>query len=52
MSSNQSIFGNVNKHKEAIVLFTRLLEVRTEIIKDKENPPVDVLDPSMGANLC
>ena len=48
----EDIFGNVKKQKEAVVLFTRLLEVRTEIIKEKENPPVDVLDPSMGANLC
>ena len=50
----EDIFGEVNKQKEAVVLFDRLIEARLRILKERENqPPGDDLDPSMGSNcLC
>ena len=48
----EDIFSNTNKQKEAVVLFTRLIEIRTKILKSTENPPGDILDPSMGNRLC
>jgi hypothetical protein len=51
---HEDIFGEVNKQKEAVVLFDILIEARQRILKERENqPPGDDLDPSMGNNcLC
>ena len=46
------IFSNTSKQKEALVLFTRLIEIRTKILKSTDNPPGDILDPRMGNRLC
>ena len=46
----EDIFGEVNKQKEAVVLFDRLIEARLRILKERENqPPGDDLDPSIGS---
>ena len=39
----EDIFSNTNKQKQAVVLFTRLIEKRTKILKSTENPPGDIL---------
>ena len=46
------IFSNTSKQKQAVVLFTRLIEMRTKILKSTDNPPGAILDPSMGNRLC
>ena len=49
----EDIFGEVNKQKEAVVLFSKLMEVREKVLQDRDNqPPEDILDPSMGNRLC
>ena len=48
------IFEEVNKQKEAVFLFDRLIEARLRILKERTiQAPGDDLDPSMGSNcLC
>ena len=41
------IFSNTARQKEAVVLYTRLMEIRRRIMKSTDNPPGDILDPSM-----
>ena len=49
----EDIFGDTIKQKEAVVLFTRLIDARAKVLKEREsNPPGDQLDPSMGSSLC
>ena len=49
----KDIFGEVRKQKEAVVLFCKLLEARDRLLQDRDNqPPEDILDPSMGNRLC
>ena len=49
----EDIFGSVIRQKEAITLFTQLLEIKEGLVKHKTpNPPGEKLDPSISHNLC
>ena len=46
----EDIFADVKKQKEVVDLFSKLIDLRLKLLKDKDNqPPGDDLDPSMGS---
>ena len=47
----EDIFSDVKKQKEVVHLFSKLIEARLKILKEKDKqPPGDDLDPSMGSS--
>ena len=47
------LFADMLRQKEAITLYTRLIEEREKILSSEEpNPPGDNLDPSNGRSCC
>ena len=49
----EDIFSDVDKQKEAVVIFERLIEARVKLLTAGDTlPPGDQLDPSAGVRLC
>ena len=47
------LFADVLRQKEAVALYTRLIEEREKILSREEpNPPRDNLDPTNSSSCC
>ena len=48
----EDIFADTKKQKVIVDIFSKLIEARLKMLKEKDNqPPGDDLDPSMGSCL-
>ena len=51
-SEYEDIFRDMYKQKEIISLYTKLIDLRENLMKKESNPPGDKLDPSSSTRVC